>query len=79
MTILANVLNSVAVDTKSGSVPYWRAYIVVLAADGIAANTIITCLSISSTGSTNVMPHAINGDTISLKVKAKDNGLTWIF
>ena len=51
---LREVLINVALDTNSGSVLNWSAYIVVLAAVGIAAIIIIICFTISSTGNRNV-------------------------
>lgn len=56
---------NVALDTNSGSVLNWRAYIVVLAAVGIAATIIIICLTISSTGKASDNRKAMAGDIAS--------------
>lgn len=70
---LNDVLMNVALDTNSGSVLNWSAYIVVLAAVGIAATMIMICLTISSTGSASEIRKAITGETASLRRSETDS------
>lgn len=70
---LNDVLMNVALDTNSGSVLNWSAYIVVLAAVGIAATMIMICLTISPTGRARDSRKAMAGDTASLSSSETDS------
>ena len=60
MSVVIRVVN----ETRSGSVLNCNANIVVLAAVGIAAKIIATCLTVSLTGKKYKIPTAKRGDII---------------
>lgn len=70
---LNDVLMNVALETNSGSVLNWSAYIVVLAAVGMAATMIMICLTISPTGKASDNRKAIAGETASLRSSETDS------
>ena len=70
--ILISVVINVVNDTRSGSVPNCSANIVVFAAAGIDACTIITALSKSFTGMKYKIPTAIKGDATILMTLTAD-------
>ena len=70
---LNEVLMNVALETNSGSVLNWSAYIVVLAAVGMAATIIMICLTISSTGKASDNRNAMAGETASLRRSETDS------
>ena len=64
--ILISVVKNVVNDTRSGSVPNCNASIVVFAAAGMDACTIMTAFRRSLTGMKYKIPTAINGEATIL-------------
>lgn len=71
VTILVTVAIKVMLETKSGSVSNSIAYIVVVAAVGIAEIMISTLAIIGSTSTMSTNPNAINGAITIFNVTAE--------